>query len=503
MTAAPAHTSAIARLAVATVGAVTVAMPVEAVLHALPLTGALHPLPRRQGALCGVVEHAGLLVPVVDLARWVDVGARDGEPGARAERIMVLGHGQRSIGLRVDAVLGLTDVPATALARVLHDDDPEEVFHTVVKSAELDRVLSVLDVGRLIALAAAWQEPGDGGVARAMPGANVDLAAHSAEAGLAAHSAEAGLAAHSAEADLAAHSAAADGVLHALLAIGDTRIAVPASELAQVIRMPALRAIGPAGGSSYCSWRERNLAVIDSARLLGLPPQPQPPATQLLAIIERDDLALGLIVRAAVELRVLAPPGQGLGGHNEALATTVFDNDGGAVAVINTAALFARVPEASISRSEVRAAADALNPQRLNGTAYIVFQTDQHHATAIEPIEEILALHAAHVDAQEQLLPAIAWRGQSLPVVDLRPPGTPTPPSCGARLIVVRDAGACTGYVVKHVVLLIPPNTGKLYRMALAGAGLVEFITTGTGSEQVSYRTMDLAGRSATPCAAT
>lgn len=476
MTAAPAHTSAIARLAVATVGAVTVAMPVEAVLHALPLTGALHPLPRRQGALCGVVEHAGQLVPVVDLARWVDVGAHDGEPGARAERIMVLGHGQRSIGLRVDAVLGLTDVPATALARVLHDDDPEEVFHTVVKSAELDRVLSVLDVGRLIALAAAWQEPGNGGVARAMPAAN---------------------------AGLAAHSAAADGVLHALLAIGDTRIAVPASELAQVIRMPALRAIGPAGGSSYCSWRERNLAVIDSARLLGLPPQPQPPATQLLAIIERDDLALGLIVRAAVELRVLAPPGQGLGGDNEALATTVFDNDGGAVAVINTAALFARVPEASISRSEARAAADALNPQRLNGTAYIVFQTDQHHATAIEPIEEILALHASHVDAQEQLLPAIAWRGQSLPVVDLRPPGTPTPPNCGARIIVAREGGACTGYVVKHVVLLIPPNTGKLYRMALAGAGLVEFITTGTGSDQVSYRTMDLAGRSATPCAAT
>lgn len=485
MTAAPAHTSAMARLAVATVGAVTVAMPVELVLHALPLAGALHPLPRRQGALCGVVEHAGQLVPVVDLARWVDVGARVGDPGARAERIMVLGHGQRSIGLRVDAVLGLTDVPATALARVLHDDDPEEVFHTVVKAAELDCVLSVLDVGRLIALAAAWQEPGDGGAARAMPAANADLAAHSAEA------------------DLATHSAAADGVLHALLAVGDTRIAVPASELAQVIRMPALRAIGPAGGSSYCSWRERNLAVIDSARLLGLPPQPQLPATQLLAIIERDDLALGLIVRAAVELRVLAPPGQGLGGDNEALATTVFGNDGGAVAVINTAALFARVPEASISRSEARAAADALNAQRLNGNAYIVFQTDRHHATAIEPIEEILALHAAHVDAQEQLLPAIAWREQSLPVVDLRPPGTPTPPNCGARIIVVRDGDTCTGYVVKHVVLLIPPNTGKLYRMALAGAGLVEFITTGTGSEQVSYRTMDLAGKSAKTSAAT
>ena len=470
MTAAPAHKVSTVRLAVATVGAVAVAMPVEAVLHALPLAGALHPLPRRQGALCGVVEHAGRLVPVVDLARWVDVGQRDGESNAKTERIMVLGEGQRSIGLRVHAVLGLTDVPAAAMARVLHDGDPEEVFHTVVKSAELDRVLSVLDVSRLIALAAAWQQAEDGEAMWQDPAAS---------------------------ASTASKSAAASGVLHALLAVGDTLIAVPAAELAQVIRMPALRAIGPPGGSSYCSWRERNLAVIDAAGLPGLPPQLQPPAPQLLAIVERGDLALGLMVRAAVELRVLAAPGSGVGVANEALATTVFDNDGAAIAVINTAALFARNPQASISRTTPRAAADPLTAQRTNSNAYIVFQTDQHHATAIEPIEEILALQAAHLDAQEQLLPAIAWGGQSLPVVDLRPPGTPTPASCGARIIVVRDGSGCTGYVVKHVVLLIPPNTGKLYQMALAGAGLVEFITTGAASEQVSYRTMNLAGRSA------
>lgn len=477
MTAASAPNPATVQLAVATVGAVTVAMPVEAVLHAVPLAGALHPLPRRQGALCGVAEHAGRLVPVVDLARWVDVGAEvrggDGEPGAKGERIMVLGDGRRSIGLRVQAVLGLTDVPATALARVLHDHDPEEVFHTVVKSEELDRVLSVLDVGRLIALAAAWQESGNGGGAENRPPGAAGAPGVDGAAGA---------------------NAAADGVLHALLAVGDTRLAVPAAELAQVIRMPALRAIGPFGGSSYCTWRKRNLAVIDAAGLPGLPQQTPSSGPQLLAIIERGDLALGLVVRAAVELRTLAPPGSGTGGADEALATTVFDVDG-AIEVLNTAALFARTPEASISKTTPRPAADPLTEQRLNSNAYIVFQTDQHHATAIEPIEEILALQAAHVDAREQLLPTLAWRGQPLRVVDLRPPGTPTPPGCGARILVVRDGSGCTGYVVKHVVLLIPPNTGKLYRMALAGVGLVEFITTGAASEQVSYRTMDLAGK--------
>lgn len=476
------------QLAVATVGAVAVGVPVAAVLQALPLAGALHPLPRRQGALCGVAEHAGTLVPVVDLARWVDVGSA-AQANDRTARILVLGDGKRTIGLRVDALGGLADVPAPT--RVLHDDAPEEVFDTVVKSAELDRVISVLDVGRLLALACAWHG-GDGDGADDSDGSgggviSVSVAA-SADAPAAARAGNAGAGAAGAGAGAAAQAP----TLYALLAVGDTRIAVPAAALAQVIRLPALRPIGPAGGSSYCSWRGRNVAVIDTARLLGLAGSAQP---ALLAIVEHGDLALGLMVSAALELRMLAAPDGPPGG---AVATTVIGADGGAIDVIDTAAMLARVPEATISRATAPTdGADNAAMQRLNSNAYIVFQADQHHATAIEPIEEILALAGAHVDAQEQLLSTIAWRGQALSLVDLRPPGTPTPPGCGARIIVVQDSDGCTGYVVKQVVLLIPPNTGKLYRMALAGAGLVEFITTGAANEQASYRTMNLARRTA------
>lgn len=445
------------RLAVVTVGAVTVGVPVAAVLQALPLAGALHPLPRRQGALCGVAEHAGALVPVVDLARWVATG--DAAPSCdKSARILVLGDGRRTIGLRVDAVVGMTDVPAPA--RVLHDQDPDEVFDSVVTSDELARVVSVLDVARLMALARAWHGRGDDG-------------------------AGAGGACSPATATATATAA----TLCALLAVGDTRVALPVAALAQVIPMPELRPIGPAGGSSYCSWRDRNVAVIDTARLLGLPSARQP---ALLAIVEQGDLALGLMVGAALELRMLAARDE-TGGS--AVATTVIGDDGAAIEVIGITALLAQLPEAGISRAT--AAAGTSTAQRLNSNAYIVFQTDRHHATAIEPIEEILALAAAHVDTQEQLLPTVAWRDQALPLVDLRPPGTPTPPDCGARIIVARDQQGCTGYVVRQVLLLIPPNTGKLYRMALAGAGLVEFITTGAGHEQASYRTMDLARISA------
>lgn len=471
MTAVREQASPTVQLAVATVGAVAVGVPVAAVLQALPLAGALHPLPRRQGALCGVAEHAGTLVPVVDLAQWVDVGGAT-QADDKTARILVLGDRRRTIGLRVDALVGLANVPAPT--RLLHDDAPEEVFDTVVKSAELDRVISVLDVGRLLALACAWH----GG----------DAAPASASA-----------------ADTRIGAAVYAANLCALLAVGDTRIAVPAAQLAQVIRLPTLRAIGPAGGSSYCNWRDRNVAVIDTARLLGLPGDTQP---ALLAIVELGDLALGLMVHAALELCMLAAPDgpagsvvatTAMGTDTGAVVTTVIGADGGAIGVIDIAALLARVPEASISRATAPASgavATTAAVQRLNSNAYIVFQADQHHATPIEPIEEILALAATHVDAAEHLLPTIAWRGPALPLVDLRPPATPTPPGSGARIIVVRDTDGCTGYVVKHVALLIPPNTGKLYRMALAGTGLVEFITTGTAHEQASYRTMDLARRS-------
>ena len=62
------------RLAQARIGAVDLGIPVQAVVQAIPLPDTPAFLPRRQGALRGVVEHLGTLVPVVDLARWSTPG---------------------------------------------------------------------------------------------------------------------------------------------------------------------------------------------------------------------------------------------------------------------------------------------------------------------------------------------------------------------------------------------------------------------------------------------
>ncbi|HBI71054.1 MAG TPA: hypothetical protein DDZ22_19190, partial [Massilia sp.] len=80
-------------LAEAGIGAVWVGIPAESVLQAVTLPPAPALLPRRHGALLGVVEHEGRLVPVVDLARWVDVGTapEQGQASpAAAARVLIL-----------------------------------------------------------------------------------------------------------------------------------------------------------------------------------------------------------------------------------------------------------------------------------------------------------------------------------------------------------------------------------------------------------------------------
>ena len=454
--AAPAaHPPQAVRLAVASVGAVHIGVAIDAVLQAIPAKGALTALPRRQGALCGVAEHAGRLVPVVDLARWVELGAPRTDVEI-AERVMMLSDGRRTIGLKVDSILGLTDVDAPALSRVHHDDDSEEVFHTVVKSEDMGLVLSILDVGRLIALASAWHESnGDGGAGDAP-------SAHQAQP-------------------------QDEKVLSALLAVGDVRVALPAAELAEVIPLPELLAVGTVGSNRYCKWRERTIPVINVGALLG---QPDTGRARLLAVVQRDGLTLGLLVREAIELRPLGIAGAVV--SDGGIAATIFEEGTGEIRVIDTGSLFARTPEANISKTGAPAQ-DKREAQRANTGAYIVFQTDQAFAASIDAMEEILPLRAEHMDGLERLAANIDWRGQALRLVDLRTGPEPASAKPSARVIVVKGRDGYAGYVVRHVLLLIPPHTGWLYRMALAGAGPVEFITTGEGAEQVSYRTVDLA----------
>lgn len=406
------------RLAEVRIDAVDVGIAADAVVQALPQPDALAAPPRRAGALAGVVDHGGVLVPVVDLARWVETGER------QDRRILILRDGGRLLGLRVSAVGGLVDVASDAVTRLHHDDDADEVFHSVARSPETGRVLNVLDVGRLAALACAWH----GGAAMAS-GSPPPPAAH-------------------------------DRRTYAVLDAGTLRLGVPAGALAEVIAMPSRAAIGD---GAWCTWRGRHLAIVPPA---AVDPALGDVGAGLLAVLEHDGLALGVPVRATLRLADFVP------------AATVYDDDGAEVRLVDVAALFARRPEADLSRSAHAAAPAQARAGKPNDAAYVVFDADGLAATPLDALERVLPL----VDTPGATM---RWGDQTIAVIDLRRPNHV--PAEDGQVLVVRAGERRVACVAARVHVMIPAGGGQLYRL---GAGA--FIMTDDGGERASYRIVDL-----------
>ncbi|MBD8533114.1 MULTISPECIES: chemotaxis protein CheW [unclassified Massilia] len=432
-------------LATAALGAVRLGIPVDAVMQAIPVPAGQALLPRRQGALSGVVLHEGALVPVVDLARWVDVG-RTGAERLGSARILVLHQDGRTLGLQVDSVDGLIEVACADVKRLHHDDHAEEVFHSAARVPGSDAILSVLDVGRLAALAASWHqvEPYE---------ARADIVQAETPAGRAAE------------------------VNYALLQLDGARLGVPAGDLVEVMRMPALEQFGTGIDGNWCRWRGRHLPMLASGALAGLPHAAQAP---LLAVLEHKGLALGLPVSAALALQAFAA------GRDDGLVTAVYDADGQEVRLLDTASLFARFPEALLSKPDGRGAAAGAAPDGgvPNEDAYIVFAAGQRAATPIGAVAQIVPLAAGSGGATMQ------WNGAALPLVDLRPDHPAT--AAGHVLVAAKD-GRHTGYVVTRVELLIPAGSARLYRLGAAPGRARSFVTVDTAAGQASYRIVDLA----------
>ena len=433
-------------LAAARVGAVRLGIDVDAVVQAIPVPAAQALLPRRQGALCGVVPHEGVLVPVVDLARWVDVGTADAGPRGGA-RVLILRQGGRTLGLQVDSVDGLVEVPGAAVARLHHDADPDEVFHSAAQVPGSGEILSLLDVGRLAALAASWHED-------EAPAAVADLAGAAA-----------------------ANPAAQPGRDYALLQLDGVRLGVPAGDLVEVMAMPALERFGAGIGGAWCRWRGRHLPVLAGGALPALPALPEADAAPLLAVIEHGELVLALPVQAALALAAFSAPDADTG----ALTATVYDEEGREVRLLDSAALFACSPEALLSRPEAAATASRTvqGSGIVNSGAYIVFEAGQTAATPIGAVGQIVPLAAGSGTA------TMPWNGATLPLVDLRP--AQQAGAAGYVLVAAGDAPPA-GYIVTRVELLVPAGSGKLYRI-----GAVDFITVAGADGEASYRIVDLA----------
>lgn len=449
------------QLVLAEAGAVLLALPVETVAGAVPWPAPEHGqaarLPRRGGAVCGVLDHFGAAIALLDLSLWVDIG-RPREQAPAYRRALILQHRGRRVAIGVDQVRGLQTLPATAIERLVHDDDPAQIFHSTVRCAGDgdDGLASLLDVERLMALAHTWSEPAADAAIDAQADAAVVATAPLQPCGV--------------------------------LAGRDCRIAFAIADLAEVVPAPPLLAFPTALTEGLCLWRARQLPVTSLARCfpaLALPPLPASPGPALMAVFQHQGMALGMLideVPAIVALPVAVSA--------QAQASSVHCAlDGTLIHLVDSAGLFARFPEAAVSREHATSAqstqgihADAAT----NEGAHLVYEAAGCAATPLAGIEAVLKLPPLEPQATH-----MSWRGGALALRDLR-----SGAGADGTVIVIRDAMPPAGVIVDAVKTLVQARSTRLARLRVAGRGDTTLLTTGTGAGQETYAVRHLSAAS-------
>jgi len=430
----PATSSARLTLARIRIGEVGIGIRIEAVLQALPLPETFSRLPLRTHALLGMVEHDGMAVPVVDLARWLDVGAA---PAGAVPQLLLLRDGDRTVGLRVDALEELVEVEAAALQRLHHADDPDDVFHSAVPSGN-GVLLSLLEVTRLADLAQCWSKPPTAAAPTAPPATDT-----------------------------------LQRTCYALLDTGHGLIGVPPAALAEVLALPALTHIG---SSAWCRWHDSQLALIASAALFEAPGiDTRVAAAPLLAVLQQADLALGVPVQAVLRLEEFGPGVPSTDGVGE----NVIDASGATVLLVDVTRLLARHPEAALARGDsvTSIASTSVGAGTSNAEAYVVFDAAGLQALPLAAIEQIVPLEVP-------LSATMAWQGAAIPLIDLRGEA-PDADGTDGTVLVAQGAHGLAGHVVRRMQSLIPAGAGRMFNM---GANGTEFITTDDGGQQATYR---------------
>ncbi|MCS0590760.1 chemotaxis protein CheW [Massilia norwichensis] len=436
-------------------GELAIGIDTRHVVRALARPPALARLPRSHGAIDGVFSDGAQAIPVVDLRKWMGETA-DAAPA----QILVLGAQGRRIGLAIDTVRGLVRARASQLQRVHHEQVEDDFFHSVLAAGDGD-LLSVLDPLQLMARVQAWT-------------ASTDAASDAASD--------------------AVQAQAAPEPLQALVRIGATVLALPAALVAQVLDRPEAQPLLGAGREllGMIQWRGRHLPLVDLGALLGIDSGPAP----LVAIVAQDDLLVALPVDEVVAVRALpadsaaAAPDAGID-HPlvRAIALLGDEEEPQRVLQIDTEALLRTHAAPGLSRQEAIQDASARSAKR--APAHVVFDTGRRWAIAMAALEAILPLPDT-MDGDAGAMPTFAWRGRSLPLIDLRE--GPDDAACQGpqRVLVVRHADRHAALRVHDVVELLSANTGELLAFQAAGGARVQMITVGEGIDRISYPVLEL-----------
>lgn len=430
-------TRAEAALARVDLGGHAVAVPVDRIVQAITRTPTLTALPRRGSPAVGLIPFRDTVVPLVDLRRWVafpDAVAEDG-------LALVLGREGRMVAIAGSAVHGVRRVPAARLRRLAHGDDAEEVFDAAAQFDE-GAPVPVLDVERLMALADTWVDPPP-------PGRPADEAAGTA-----------------------AGRRGSDRRLpdHATFGIGEARIAVATADTRALEPMPALQPIGRGRDAfAIVEWRGAPLAVCDLAtRVPGAPPLQ---ACPYLLVLARGEHALGIGVTQPMDFAPLPPERigalpEGLSGV-PGLSGVVHREDGRPTWVVDAAALMTDTGLGAIRTTVCVAGADRRGAagaaaRRRNDVPWLVFEAAGPLCVPATDVREIVRIRPADLTAQAG--GTFEWRGQRLPVTDLRGADAR---GAGELALVIADGIGARGLRIEAVHAIVPPGQGEFVRMTM------------------------------------
>ena len=442
------------------IGALRMAVPVAEVVQGIATPARLDVLPRRgaaagAGAIIGLFNHLGQPLALLDLALWVKLG--DDDAPRRYRRALIVRADGHTVAIAVDAVRGLHRIGADSITRISHDDDQDEIFHSVARCAGIDGVVNVLDVRRLMALAMTWS--GDGRMENAAA-ATAPLAARPETA------------------------PAPATVAYGVVAGSGCGIAFPLADLLELLPAPALDTFQSPLTAGLCLWRGRHLPVTSLARCLpALAVTTDAPT--LMAVFERDGLALGVLIDQVPAIRHFAA------GADDAM--TAIADGAALVHLVGMAGLYARFPERALSRAaaQVTTSHHSNDSERSNRSSHIVFDADGVTSTPIDGIEAVLPLPTLSPGAAH-----MAWSGAAIALHDLRAAAGAVPGGAGT-VIVVRGRYQALGFIVGAVQALVQARAGRLSRLAMAGRGMVDLLTvdqaSSSGARQTTYATRDLA----------
>ena len=455
-------------------GPLRIGVPTEAVVQAIPLPSGMTRLPRSHGELAGVFSYLGRVVPLVSLDRFLGAAAPE---ASTLRQVLILRAADRLVGVLVESLKGLWKLPCAQVRRIHHDDDAQELFHSVAFGADGQQLISLLDPARLAEQAQVWAQDGPAAL-------------------------------HDTQPDGTAQHAAALTPSYAVLRVGTHYLGVAAELVGEVTRCTPLQKMAGLGAEflGITQWRRRDVPVLDMAQLLELPGTAARSAGWQL-VLEQDGRCAAFYVDEICAVRRFDQSAlQALGGESSAFARFVSDSvagdQGERIYLLQVQRVLDASPLSAAPAAPEQAKPDAgllqlAMERREDDGALVVVQSKQAWALPMHTLREIVPAPPQWLpcaDAARHVVGGIEWRGVEVPVVDLgwATRAAPTVLRGNACVLLAEVNQRLAGLWVENLLALIPEHLGTRSQFRAHGR-MVRMATVGSAEQQQSYQILDLA----------